>query len=182
MPLEMSCLKLRQQLDLSRKCAGIMETVCVTGGPWHWGSQPCCYFEWAKQGSLLRSERRQMPMDLTVWPTSVPSQLLNDQIWYLTLWSGRGLQLLSQTSLWRGVDSLSSSSLVFIFREWNEKTTEIPSVDGRWSWQAWGSHCQWDTSYFNIEGPKLVKDLILSHYSLHCAKPNIYSDLAPHKM
>lgn len=61
------------------------------GGPWHWGSQPYCYFEEAKRGGLLRSVHRRMPMDLTGWPTSDPSCLLNDQIWYLTLWEWPGV-------------------------------------------------------------------------------------------
>lgn len=119
MPHVMSGWTLRQQLDLSWKCAGVMERVCVTGGPWHWGSQPYCYFEEAKRGGLLRSVHRQMPMDLTGWPTSDPSRLLNDQIWYLTLWE------------WPGVTAaipdipVKSSCLSFlllfpviIFREW----------------------------------------------------------------
>lgn len=83
-----SRLTSHQQLGQSRKCAGIMETVYVTGGPWWWVSQPRCYFESSKHGGLLRSERRQMPLGLTGRPTSVPSWLLNDQIWYLMLWEG----------------------------------------------------------------------------------------------
>lgn len=83
-----SSLTSHQHLAQSRKCAGIMETVDVTGGPWWWVSQPRCYFESSKHGGVLRSERRRMPAGLTGWPTSVPSWLLNDQIWYLMLWEG----------------------------------------------------------------------------------------------
>lgn len=50
-------------------------------GTWHWG-----ILSGQSRGGLLRSERRRMPMVLTGWSTSAPSQLLNDLVWYLTLW------------------------------------------------------------------------------------------------
>lgn len=129
-----SSLTSHQHLGQSRKCAGIMETVDVTGGPWWWVSQPRCYFESSKHGGLLRSERRQMPAGLTGWPTSVPSWLFSDQIWYLMLWEGP--EVTAALPDFSGHGSCLLVFCFFILWEWGNRRN--PKERGQPS----GNHCQ----------------------------------------
>lgn len=121
----------RQHLQLYVKSAGVMETVCVTG------NQALVYFEWAKQGGPLRSMRREMPVGLTERSTSVPYRLLNNWMWYLTLWDCPGVAVAIPDMKCRAADALFSTRLSS--SSGNEKTTGMQGKEGRGSWQALGN-------------------------------------------
>lgn len=123
-----------------------------------------------------------MPTGLTGWPTSVPSRLLNDRVWYLTLWEWPGVTAAIPDISVKG-SCLSILHLLpfFFLREW-ESYRNVRG-EGRWSWQASGNHCHKTPRAFTAthKYPWNWISPILSHYSLHSINPTIHSDSSLHK-
>lgn len=127
------------------------------------GNQALVYFEWAKQGGPLRSMRREMPVGLTERPTSVPYRLLNNWMWYLTLWDCPGVAVAISDMKWRAADALFSTRLSS--SSGNEKTTGMQGKEGRGSWQALGNQSH-ETHHTSAAPSKISNFIWLLLWSL----------------